>query len=276
MQKKKYRLIVSDFDGTLLRDDRRVEEQTVQTIKEYCASGGHFAVCTGRTPKSILPRLQEVGIGGLVSCFSGSVVLDAESGKVVVDGYLPMQTAISVCQTMQALGLHTHVYTFDDYYSSEDGEILRMYEKLSGVKGIVSDRPLSELIEERSLKVRKINVIVATEKREEIFKRLLQAHGEDCYVTYSTAFMLEVSSKEHSKGTALKTIAEHYGLGLEDTLAVGDSLNDLPMLKAAGLGLAVSNADQRLKDEVVVYGYSNNENAVGRIIQEFGEKKENI
>ena len=276
MQKKKYRLIVSDFDGTLLRDDQTVAQETVRTIEEFCAKGGYFAICTGRTPKSILPRLQELRIGGLVSSFSGSVVFEAESGKVIVDGYMPQETAISVCQTMQTLGLHIHVYTLDDYYSSEDGEILRMYEKLSGVKGIVSEILLSELIKERNLKVRKINVIVPTEKREEIFEKLTKAHGADCCVTYSTAFMIEVSSKEYSKGTALKTIAENYGVGLEDTLAVGDSLNDLPMLQEAGLGLAVKNADGRLKEEVRVYEYSNDENAVGRIIEEFGETKEKI
>lgn len=276
MQKKKYRLIVTDFDGTLLREDQTVASETVKIIQDYQAAGGGFAVCTGRTPKSILPRLREAGIKGLVSTFQGSVVLDIDSGKLVQDGYMPQEQAIAVCKTMEGLGLHIHAYTLEDYYSNEGGEVLKMYEGISGVKGVVSDTPLSELIAALNLKVRKVNAILAPEKRSEVLEILTAVHGENCYVTYSTAFMIEVSSKEYSKGTALKIIAELCGVSLADTLAVGDSLNDLPMLKAAGLGLAVKNADERLKEEVQVYGYSNDENAVGRIIKEYGDTEEKV
>ena len=270
MQKKKYRLIVTDFDGTLLRDDQTVAEETVKTIHDYQASGGGFAVCTGRTPQSILPRLRELGIKGLVSTFQGSVVLDAETGELIQDGYMQQSAAVAVCKTLEGLGLHIHVYALDEYYSNEGGELLKMYEEISGVKGIVSDIPLSKLILEKDLKVRKVNTIIAPEKREEVFNLLTECYGEECNVTYSTAFMVEISSNEYSKGTALALLAERHGVTLADTLAVGDSLNDLPMLAAAGLGLAVKNADERLQKAVKVYGYTNDENAVGRIIEEYG------
>ena len=65
-------------------------------------------------------------------------------------------------------------------------------------------------------------------------------------------------------------LADYYHVPIEKTIAVGDSLNDLPMLTAAGLGLAVKNADAALKEQVRTFPYTNDENAVGRIIAEYG------
>ena len=68
----------------------------------------------------------------------------------------------------------------------------------------------------------------------------------------------------------MRFMADYYHVPVERTVAVGDSLNDLPMLEAAGLGLAVRNADEMLKDKAVSFEYSNDENAIGRIIERYG------
>ena len=81
---------------------------------------------------------------------------------------------------------------------------------------------------------------------------------------------MEVTSKQYSKGTAVRFLADYYHVPIEKTIAVGDSLNDLPMLTAAGLGLAVKNADAALKEQVRTFPYTNDEYAVGRIIAEYG------
>lgn len=277
MRKIKYPLIISDFDGTLLRGDQTVSEETKRTIDAYRADGGIFCICTGRTPSSILPRARALGLSGLVSTFQGSVIMDIETGKVLRDGYMPQEVAVSVCKLMEEMGLHIHIYEFDKYYSNEAGESLEMYERLSGVKGIVSDNMrLSELIMVKDMKVRKILAIVPTEAMQEILEKISEAYGKECYVTYSTAFLVEVSSREYSKGTAVQFIAEYYGLPIEKTVAIGDSLNDLPMLQSAGVGIALKNADEKLKIKIPPYAYSNDENAVGRIIEEYGYAEEEI
>ena len=73
-----------------------------------------------------------------------------------------------------------------------------------------------------------------------------------------------------TKGTSVKHLADHYGFDLDDVVAVGDGLNDLPMLQTAGLGLAVANAEPTLKEAVTVYPYTNDEDAVARIIMQYG------
>ena len=82
--------------------------------------------------------------------------------------------------------------------------------------------------------------------------------------------LVEISPITDNKGEALKFLAEHYNIPIEKTVAAGDNLNDLPMIKVAGVGVAVDNADHRLKAEADFVSVSNNEGALAQIIEKFG------
>jgi hydroxymethylpyrimidine pyrophosphatase-like HAD family hydrolase len=173
---------------------------------------------------------------------------------------------------MEAMGLHVHVYELYEYYSNMDDDALKLYEKISGVKGVVyTDKPLSVLIREKGMKVRKVLALVAPQEKEGIYQALEKRFGNEFYVTYSAAFLVEITSRQYSKASAVERIAEYYGVPVQETVAIGDSLNDLPMLERAGLGIAVKNADENVKARArLAYGYKNDENAVGKIVEEFG------
>ena len=96
MRKINYPLIISDFDGTLLRTDGTISAETKSAIDGYIAAGGTFGICTGRMTGSILPRAKELGLKGLVSSYQGSVITDIESGKLLVDGYIPAENAAEI------------------------------------------------------------------------------------------------------------------------------------------------------------------------------------
>ena len=188
-----------------------------------------------------------------------------------MDGCLPTDGAIEMCRFLEDLGVHIHVYDTYDYYSNMDDEWLAYYQRISGVNGIVvKDMPLSKFLETNTLKVRKVLVLLAPEDKERIYNLLNARFGEEYYVTYSAACLVEVSNRFYSKATALEKIAQYYGVSVEETIAAGDSLNDLPMIARAGLGVAVKNADEALKKEAkLVLEYSNDENAIGRIIKDY-------
>ena len=82
----KYRLFVSDFDGTLGKAPDRIEPETVEAIKVYERHGGIFAVCTGRMFSSIRPICLKYGLKGLVIAYQGAMIGDIETGKVVFSG----------------------------------------------------------------------------------------------------------------------------------------------------------------------------------------------
>ena len=276
MQKLGYPLIVSDFDGTLSRTDETIAEETLAAIEEYKNSGGHFALCTGRMLVSILPIARKLGLSGLVACFQGSVVADIESGNLVVDGYIPNSGAAEVCRTLEEMHAHVHVYDTECYYSNSDNEYLAYYERIVGVKAIMkTDEPLSVFIENSGIRVRKLLILVDPSDRDRIMNVLQEKYGKDYYVTCSAAFLVEVTNRNYSKATALAKIAEYYGLSLQQTIAVGDSLNDLPMIETAGLGIAVNNAENTLKAKAdVTLDATNDEDAIGKIIRKYGFQNE--
>lgn len=275
MQKINYPLIVSDFDGTLVQSNGEISQKNKDAIKRYTQDGGAFAISTGRMPSGILPRAKELGLKGFVSCCQGAIVMDIESGETLVEGAMSQENAIAVCEKMEELGLHIHIYDLENFYANMDDESLKLYEKGVRVKAVrVLDRPLSQFIREQNLTIYKILMMVEPEKNAFVFQTLTNMHLKDCCVTKSAAYLVEVVNANYSKGTALQALAKHYQVPIEKTVAIGDQWNDLPMLTCAGVGLAVNNAAKELKERVITLPRSNEEDAIAYAIEKYGYTEE--
>lgn len=276
LQKIKYPLIVSDFDGTLLRSDDSIAQETKDAINAYIKLGGRFCLCTGRMLQSIILKAKALGLSGLVSSFQGSVVADIQTGKVILDGGMEAKDAAEICRFCEELGQHTHVYSLDVFYSNKNNKALEDYQRITGIKGVVvDDQPLWKFTLEKGEKIRKILLLVHPSDRQKIFQALSDKFGKKYYVTYSAAFLVEISLKKYSKATAVQFMADYYGVDIKDVVAVGDSLNDMPMIQSAGVGVAMKNAEDALKAEAdIVLEYSNDENGIGHLIEEIACNQE--
>ncbi len=272
MQPINYPLIVSDFDGTLVKNDGSIDVESKRLIAEYVANGGKFVIATGRLPVGILPRVKELGLSGIVSCCQGAIILDIENGERLLDGKLTLETTLAVVEKMEAMGLHIHVYGQWDYYSNMDDDALKFYEAAVRVKAkLVVDRPLSQFIRERNFQSYKILAMVRAEDNERIMQELSKENFVGCTITRSGDYLVEVINANYSKGSAIEFLANYFQIPMQKTIAIGDQLNDLPMIKAAGIGIAVQNADSQLKEcAAYVCKYTNEEGAVGEVIKKFG------
>ena len=270
MRKINYPLIVSDFDGTLANRESSVSEKNKKAIEQYIADGGIFAISTGRMPSAILPKARELGLKGLLCCGQGSVILDIESGETLLQGRLSHDLSMRICKKMEELGLHTHVYDLYDYYANTDDEALKLYEQAVNKKAkLVLDKPLWKFIEETGMRTFKVLAMVEPQKASKIIEELSAMQFENCVVTKSAKFLVEVCNGAYSKGTAVEFLAKKYNVALKNTIAVGDQWNDLPMLEKAGLGLAVANAATELKEAATVLPYTNNEDAIAYVIENY-------
>lgn len=276
MRKIQYPLIVSDFDGTLVRHSGEISAENKGAIAEYLASGGAFALSTGRMPSGIISRAKELGLSGLVSCCQGAVILDIETKEIVLEGRIPLDVTVSVCEKMEQMGLHIHVYDLWEYYSNMDDAFLKYYEKTVGSDAVlVLDKPISQFVKEKGICAYKILAMVQPEDNQRVMETLAKENFEGCCLTRSADILVEVCNTRYSKGTAVEFLAKYYGVPVEKTIAVGDQLNDLPMIERAGLGIAVANADNRLKAKAdYVCAHSNEENAIAEIIDKFGFYKQ--
>ena len=271
MQKINYALIVSDFDGTLARSNGEVSEKTKSAITRYVAAGGKFAISTGRMPAAILARAKELGLVGAVCCAQGSVIVDIQSEKILLEGRIPNDVAVQICEAMQARGLHIHVYDLWDYYSNMDDDYLAYYESVVKTKaGLVLDKPMSEFVKESGMRPFKILAMVNPKDNERIRLDLEKENFAGCEVTRSSSLLVEVGNATYTKGTSIEFLSTLYGIDAQKTIAIGDQINDLSMIKQAELGFAVKNADETLKANAITLDKSNDEDAVADIIEKYG------
>lgn len=268
----KCKLIISDFDGTLADTSNEVSEENVQAINRFVADGGIFAVCTGRILPSILPRVRQIGLKGIVIACQGSVIADIESGKIIRNFKLNSAQSSYICSKLEGLNSNILAHTDEGFYTNiPDGtDYLTKYERVTGINAGHVDMPLSEFIEQKGITCQKIAALVANEEQAELFEKLTKIFGDEFEVTCSAKVLIEITPVGENKGTALKYLSEHYDVPRALTCAIGDNLNDLSMIEAAGYGVAVGNSSPALKERAKIVTVTNDEHAVARVIEEYG------
>ncbi len=275
MKNLNYKLIVSDYDGTLVSANGTISEKNIKAIKNYVNAGGIFAISTGRLPSAILPVAQKLDLKGLLCCGQGTVIIDIESGKVIFDAKLSLETTLSACRKMEEMKLNILAFDLWEYYSSEDNVLLKAYEEVSGTDAVlVKGKKLSKFISEKNMSVYKLIALVEAKDNADVLAKLKEADIPDCEITKSLDFLVEVVNNNYSKGTSVAFLAKHYGIAPDKTVAIGDNCNDITMIEAAGFGVAVKNADAALKEKAdFVCGFTNEESAIADIIEKFGFEK---
>ena len=243
----KYQLFLTDFDGTLVKGDGTVSQKNLDAIREYQRRGGMFCVVTGRMLSSILPRLREMGLFGLVAAYQGGTIADVQTGKLLKNEGFEQFDALEVTKFLESADLHLHVYLDDVLYCNRDDALLLSYEKTCGVKGVVLKEPLSKLLEERGGVVSKILCMVEPERQEALVRDITAHFGGKFFVTSSSQWLVEVMPQTTSKAYAVKFLSEYFHIPKEKTATIGDHYNDLPMLEEAGGRYAVENAEAPLK-----------------------------
>ena len=276
MKKLNCKLIVSDFDGTLANSQNEVTDEVVEAINSYISDGGIFAVCTGRILPSIMPRVRKLGLKGLVIAGQGSVIADIETGELLRDVCFSNAQTAEICAALEELESNVQVYNNQGFYSSlpEDEKHLNLYESIIGVQSRHVQIPLSQYVSSSSEKFNKVAALCRPEEQEWLYTSLLKRFGNKYDVTCSAKALVEISPYGETKGRALEYLAQYYGVEIGETCAVGDNLNDLSMIEAAGYGVAVGNAAQGLLSRAKHVTVTNDEGAVARVIKDFGYIKQ--
>lgn len=272
MRKINCRLIVSDFDGTLIDKNHSVLPAVRTAINEYVDSGGIFAVCTGRMLRSILPLVRGLGLKGIVVASQGTVIADIATGNLIKDSGMKCSEAAEICKVFGELELATNVYCGNTLFTNilKDNKYLKLYESITGIDAEFIGTDLPGFILKNGKKCEKVACLVMPKEQKKLYDKIYRRLSSRFDVTCSADCLIEVSPISDNKGEALKFLAEHYKIPIEYTVAVGDNLNDLSMIIAAGVGVAVGNAVPELKEAADFVSVTNNEGAIAQIINKYG------
>jgi len=263
----KYKLIALDLDDTLLDKDIQISSANYKALEEAHKQGVKIVLCTGRPEPSVkayvdqLPFLDETD--AYVS-FNGAMITTV-GGKDLFKEVLSNSLLSDLTDIARLNSLNLQLYNEDTLLVELYNETTIKYENLSGMKATtIGD--LKSL--DYSLKA--LFNSTDTELLESIRIKLEEKYKTELTAFYSKPYYLEVLNINGNKGLAIKHLAEHYGLDASEIIAVGDSFNDIYMIEYAGLGVAVENARQPIKDvaDYVTIADHNN-SAVAEVINKF-------
>lgn len=285
------KLIALDMDGTTLSSHNEISPKNVQAIRKAQAQGNIVMVLSGRAPESIRSILDQNELDCPMGASNGTAVF--------ADGQLLDLISLTSYQNKQITGelenefipykIYTNKGIFvpnnwgnrlekvlssglvpSGYYENENFGRMTRYPSESAGDLFFSD--IETLIEDRGLTIQKIFVLALDPLQKKRLEKNLQSI-KDVYITTSSPFNLEAMHSSGNKGNGLKVMAKHYDIPLEDTVAIGDQKNDIPMFKVAGLSIAMGNAEDEIKRLCDLVTLTNDENGVAYAIENYVLKK---
>lgn len=275
----KKRMLFLDLDGTLLNDAKQITEGN-RTALDLALERGHgVIITTGRPLKSAMDQAHKLGIdrpGCYLIAYNGAVVYDWAQEKQIFTRTLPVETVYRVFDLVNSR--NEHIQTYDTWKvlveARCDDAAVRRYCQLIGMEFEVIGDVRKDLKEE-PVKCLVINY------HEQAGVRTIQdwirenmAQEVDCF--FSCDQYLEVVPQGMSKGEAVKMLCAMLGVEIADAVAVGDAANDLSMIEAAGIGVAMANGTDEVKAVAdYVTTLDNNHDGIAEVVEHFcGEKAE--
>lgn len=264
----KVKLLAVDIDGTLVTKDKALTDITKNAIVKYIKSGGKFAIATGRPYKGTERYIKELNLGelgGYIISYNGSRITDIKTGELLYQKNLNPSQLPQIFKAAQKYGLSLTTYKGDtavtekanDKYFNLEVSINRL-----GVKRVAN------LQKEVNYPVPKFLITGESDYLFEVEKQLkAELHGVSVF--RSEPFFLEITPKRTDKGEALSWLCGYLGIRQSESMACGDGFNDITMLKSAGLGVAMENAQEITKNSADYITFSNDENGVAYAINKF-------
>lgn len=247
------RLLVSDLDGTLLDRDGRVHQEDASAIVELRRRGVHVALCTGRLFSGTRHVAEELELDGPVACVDGSHIVDARSGRALHLATLAPQALLDALAELDKGRLSTFVFAGDAVFYDAPGAPLLSYvstwsRECHRLEHVTAREHWKDHTEVMALvAIGPAGRVRETGLRIERAGRLQCATFEIRRPGYEGQWGLIVRSRVASKGTAVRWLAEHYGVAQSDVIVVGDWLNDVPMFEWAGHAFAMAQAPESVK-----------------------------
>ena len=239
-------LLAIDLDGTLVEPLHPVRPAVLAAVARAVDAGVRVTIVTGRMYVGAAPLVAALGVEGPIVCYQGAVIADARSGRFERELSLANAVALRIYAAAKEHGYHVQFYTGDRFFVEERNQYADLYARISGTEPVVVSSLPETFAGRDSTKVNIVTDAARTPECEALMRRVC---GDEAYVTRSNPEFVEMLNPHVDKGRALGIVAGQHGIPLARIMAIGDSYNDLPLLRAAGFAVAMGSAPPELKAE---------------------------
>lgn len=268
---KHYKVIVMDVDGTLTNNEKKITAQTKEALMNAQRKGMILVLASGRPTTGLIELAKELEMDryhGLLVSYNGSKVIDFTTKEVLFDQPLSIDEIKSILK---------HLKQFDITPMIDDGKNLYV-ENPNGYRVDAETKGnhfiLHQVDNLESFVTFESNKILTSgipAYMDEIFEEMKQPFENQLSCMFTAPFYIEYTAKGVDKARALDTVLTHLGYHKDEVIAFGDGHNDASMIEYVGLGIAMENAVEALKEVANFVTLSNEEDGIAYALRKFCE-----
>lgn len=263
-----YKLIAVDMDGTVLKEDKTISEETIKAVKRAKEKGIKVVLATGRPIKGIERYLEELDLiseEDYAISYNGALVQNTKTKEIIGESFIHGKDLKYLYNISKEIKVNFHAFSTTSCiapklskYTEHEIEANKIDVELLDFNTIKDDEPIIKAM-----------MVDEPEILEEAIKKLPKEVYEKYTVVRSAPYFLEFLNKHSNKGEGVKDLAKYLGIKLEEIICVGDAGNDIHMIRYAGLGVAMGNAFEEVKKEADFITKTNEEHGVAHVIEKF-------
>ena len=263
-----YKLIAMDLDGTLNNDEKKITPRTREALMAAQSAGIRLALASARPSPGLRKERDALCMrenGGVLMAYNGGRIVDAATDRVLFETCMPLEAAQEVLRALEKLPVTPILDDGRQFYVTDRNGYKVDYECRNNNMSCVEVENLAEFLQFAPVKILMSVDPAAIAGVQAQIAQLLPA---DLAVVQTAAFYLEVIPRAIDKGRGLVQICRALGLRSAEVIAFGDAENDIPMLRTAGVGVAMGNADAAVKAAADRVTRSNNEDGIAAALEE--------
>ena len=269
MSRNDTKVLVLDIDGTLTNSEKKITENTKRGILNVMERGHKVILASGRpTPgmKKCAEELELEKYGGYLLSFNGGKIINCKTGEIIYQKTLPAPIIPNLYKYAVKNDLGIVTYLGDEIIcGTRMDEYIEIESRINGIPV----RQVENFIDFVDFDVNKCLMTAPPEKAEQCEKELSKLYGDIISVYRSEAFFIELMPKNVDKATSLDRMLSTVGLTRENAICCGDGFNDISMIEYAGLGVAMANAKDQVKEKADYITKSNDEDGIVHVIDKF-------
>lgn len=237
------KMVVTDIDGTILNWSGLFSPFVIDCINEMQEKGIKVVLATGRMHASTVPISRALSLNNPIISYQGGLIKDVD-GTTLYQQILPTKYVNEIINWAKQKNAHLNLYMNDNLYVEQDCYEIRKYIKGKFVNFHVqnfSDLELKDINKLLAINYEDADLVTSWEKE-------LSAKYPDLYIVKSTPYFCEIGSKDAKKSLGVEFLSKLWNIKKEEILTIGDQNNDIELLKAGGIAVAMGNATDELKE----------------------------
>lgn len=271
-------LVFLDIDGTLVDVTGRPSKSTIHACRKARENGHKLFICTGRPKGEVGKNILDVGFDGVIAAGGALITVDS---KLIFESEIPNDVVNALINYSHENGLGYSLESGDYFYT--DSLQRKIFETLKRgflgskiddtkyAKGWVTEKPLEGKVWQSG----KVQKFMITSMKNLSVNVLKDKFGDVCEVfggsmPFLGGMSAEITQKGVHKGSAITKVADYFGHPHENTLAIGDSYNDLFMIETAGIGIAMGNSEEEIKARADYITDKIGDNGLAHAFEHFG------